>query len=112
MSIWTNLKLRGLKDVFNVGKWGMFLRSQTQDTIKIPKADFQSYIEQIIWRESFADCKRCLKEGQCSHCGCKTPDLFAERDMVCSGGNWTEMLPTAEWNKVKEELGIEIGVKY
>lgn len=110
MNLWANIKNRGLKDILNPKRWGMFLRS-----VSTPEKDareFQAYVEQIIYRQSFYECKKCLKNGSCTHCGCSTPDLFFEKEMVCSGGNWNEILPADEWEEFKKDSGIEIKAVY
>lgn len=110
MSLLTNIKNRGFKDIVNPKRWIMFLKALF--TSKEETEDFQSYIEQIIYRQSFSDCLNCWKNGSCTHCGCKTPDLFYEKEMVCSGGNWVEMLSAKEWEEFKKDSGIKIGIIY
>jgi len=122
MSLWSNIRKRGLKDILNPYRWVLFARAKVREesgtiidigggeSLKVRNEELQSYIEQIIYRQSFSDCGDCLKNGQCTHCGCKTPDLFYDKEMVCSGGNWNVMLSPDQWEEFKKDLGIKIGV--
>lgn len=123
MSIITNIRKRGLKDILNPKRWILYIRGlrrgSSGTTLQISKTDsltlsneeLQSFIEQVIYRQSFTECKRCLKEGACIHCGCKSPELFYDKEMVCSGGNWNEMLLPKDWNEFKSDNEIEITSK-
>lgn len=123
MSIITNIRKRGLKDILNPKRWILYIRGLRRgssgttlqisktDSLTISNEELQSFIEQVIYRQSFTECKRCLKEGACTHCGCKSPELFYDKEMVCSGGNWNEMLPPKDWNEFKSDNGIEITSK-
>lgn len=108
MSIIDNIRNRGFRDILNPERWVMFIRSLfTADS-----REKQAWVEQIIYRQSFPECKVCLKNGSCTHCGCKSPDLFHESKMVCSGGNWVEMIPAEDWELKKKEEGFSLGIKY
>ena len=112
MSILTNLKKRGLKDILNPTKWKIFLRNEVRKKsgITIQDEDMIAYCEQVIYRLN--SCRPCLEKGECTHCGCKTPDLFFDKDMVCSGGQWPAMKKTEDWESFKEDGMFEVGVKY
>lgn len=117
MSIWTNIKNRGFKDLLNPKRWVMVLdsfRGKTVGTtlkigdenVNFTNEQLQSYIEQVSYRQSFEECRRCLNEGACTHCGCDR-SLFLDPKMVCSGGNWQEIKTPEEWRKFKKTLELE-----
>lgn len=120
MSILTNLRKRGLKDVLDPKRWKLYFRGKKrekdgttlqiaeEETLTVNNEELQSFIEQVIYRQSFAECKQCLEKGECIHCGCKSPELFYDKEMVCSGGNWQEMKSPEDWNEYKKDIGIEI----
>lgn len=120
MSILTNLRKRGLKDVLDPKRWKLYFRGKKrekdgttlqiaeEETLTVNNEELQSFIEQVIYRQSFAECKQCLEKGECIHCGCKSPELFYDKEMVCSGGNWQEMKLPEDWNEYKKDIGIEI----
>ena len=104
MSLRKNIEKRGLKDITNPKKWKIFLRSKVLKALKKEYSEMfiPEYLEQISIRMSHPDCRDCLEAGECVHCGCKTPDLFYEKDMECSGGNWTTMEPPEIWVDLRE----------
>lgn len=132
MSVLKNLKLRGFKDILNPKRWKIFLNSKKREivgttfimepsttpeeikknSVTIGNEEMQSFIEQVFYRQSFGECIGCWKNGSCTHCGCKAPELFYEKEMVCSGGNWNEVLPPAEWEEFKKQFGLKIVAVY
>ena len=120
MSLLKNIRLRGFKDILNPeriklyfrgkkrGKEGTTLQITNDEALTVNNEELQSFIEQVIYRQSFAECKQCLEKGECIHCGCKSPELFYDKEMVCSGGNWQEMKSPEDWNEYKKDIGIEI----
>lgn len=112
MSIIKNIKKRGLKDILNPWRWKMFLRSKQREFqgIKLEQKEILSYCEQVVYRTNL--CKPCLKNGACTHCECAVPDLFYDKKMVCSGGNWVEMVSPEKWENYKKELGLEFRIVY
>lgn len=119
MSIIQNLKKRGLKDILSVSKWVLYSRAKVRqdegttfgsEGINIKNEDVISYIEQVIYRKDL--CIDCFQKGECLHCGCKSPDLFLDKDMVCSGNNFQEMMSKEDWEIFKVERNIKIGVIY
>lgn len=114
MSILNNIRKRGFKDILNPKKWKIFGRyiklkalKQEYEEIFIPE-----YLEQVSIRMSNLGCRACLEGGECVHCGCKSPDLFFEKDMECSGGNWFSMIPSNMWEDYKKDSGIEVNDDY
>ena len=117
MSLLTNFKKRKFKDILNPERWAMFLRSwrgKTSGTtfkigdenVNFTNEQLQSYIEQVSYRESFEECRTCLNEGACIHCGCDK-SLFLDPKMVCSGGNWPEMMTVEKWREFKKITELE-----
>lgn len=125
MSLWSNLKKRGLKDILRPKKWGMFIRyvkarlrigvsgdNQMEAWRKeYPHLSERVYLEQIVYRMSQPGCQPCIAKGECIHCGCKSPELFFEKDNECSGMNWFEMLLPDAWEEFKQMNGIVIDPK-
>lgn len=110
MSLLENLRKRGLKDVTNPKKWGMYLKS----TLGLEYEEFSSpaYVEQMVWRMTQEGCRECVNGTKCIVCGCKTPNLFYDRRSECEGMHWGPMMEPEEWVKYKEEHDIIIDVDY
>jgi len=70
------------------------------------------YMDQIALRMAHEGCRTCLENGECFHCGCKSPDLFYEKDMECSGGNWSGMIDKSLWPKIKKDTGVKPNPEY
>lgn len=114
MSIISNLKKRGLKDILNPKKWKIFARSLALKALRKEYSEMfiPEYLEQVSIRMSHPGCRPCLEGGECIHCGCKSPDLFFEKEMECSGMNWFAMIPADNWVEYKKESGIIINPDY
>jgi hypothetical protein len=114
MSLWQNIKKRGLKDLLNPLKWKVFVRSQVLRALKkeYPEMQVPEYQEQIAYRMSRPDCRKCVTSGECHHCGCVSPDLFYEADNWCSGNEWEGMIPAVDWNQYKEDMNIVVNPDY
>lgn len=125
MSLLKNLKNRGLKDILNPKRWVMFLRSKWVwiQSLFIGKVgalkkeykqvfETPELLEQAVLRMANPGCRQCLKEGECVHCGCKSPDLFFEQNMECSGGNWFGMYPPEFWRRYRDSAKLEINKDY
>lgn len=112
MSIISNLKKRGLKDILNPKKWKIFARYAKLKLLKQEYSEMfiPEYLEQISIRMSEPGCRPCLEKGECVHCGCKSPDLFFEKNMECSGGNWFAMVPPEMWRDIRK--GYDINQDY
>ena len=121
------LKNRGLKDVLNPKRWVMFFRSvRFNNKVKHSDRTFvdelkdeyeeifsnDEYLEQVVLRMQEPGCRNCLNAEKCHHCGCKTPDLFFEKDMECSGGNWFPMVNKDQWTFFKAGTGLNVDQDY
>lgn len=103
MSIIKNIRLRGLKDILNPKKWKIFARYLKMKALKeeYQELNIRAYQEQIVLRMKHPECQRCIKEGECFHCGCKSPELFFDKDNYCSGGAWDAMMNPDQWEEFK-----------
>lgn len=113
MSLIENLKKRGLKDVTNPRKWGVYFRFILNKLFPyrfIREKHMVAYCEQVVYRMSL--CRQCVKNGSCVHCGCKSPELFLDGKNVCSADNWYEMLSPEQWEEFKENTQIQLGVQF
>lgn len=114
MSLLKNFRKRGLKDILNPTKWKIFLRSRKLKLLRKEYSEMfvPEYLEQIALRMDMSECRQCLAEGECVHCGCRSPDLFYEKDMECSGGNWFTMIPAEDWAEYSKMTGIKPNPDY
>jgi hypothetical protein len=121
MSLLDNIKNRGFKDILSPKHWWFFIKAKFERNWE----DRQAEVEQIIYRESL--CPQCFAIGkcigtpiylgedideQCGGCGCPSPELFHEKQMVCACGKWPEMMKANDWNQYKKETGMELIIKY
>ena len=121
MGLISNIRNRGFKDILSPKHWWFFIKSK----FVLNWEEKQARAEQIIFRQSL--CGRCFKAGECigeeeyvgeeneqrcKGCGCPSPELFHEKQMVCACGKWNEMMKAKEWNIYKKEIGLEIKVSY
>jgi hypothetical protein len=105
MGIVSNIKKRGLKDLFNPSRWRIYiqhLRETYITGIRIGKKDAFSFAEQLLYRKS--QCSDCFKAGACLHCGCEINGLMTTSSAECSAGRWGKMLKTKEWERLKESF--------
>jgi len=122
MSLITNLKNRGLRDILNPKKWLIYLKhlaykwGEPIDADKEDANDVLSYSEQVVMRSIL--CPQCVKAGKCvgdgtegSGCGCLMPDAIIDRINFCSEGQWGEMLPTDQWNEYKTNTGLTLKIE-
>ncbi len=119
MSILTNLRKRGLRDILSPHRWKLYFRGKKRaeegttlkiaadESLTVNNEELQSFIEQVIYRQSFPECRKCYELGQCTHCGCDR-SLFYDKEMVDSGGNWQEMKSPEDWEEYKKDIGIQI----
>ena len=113
MSLLNNLRKRGLTDILNPKKWGIFARYLKMKALRLEYEELSipEYAEQIVQRMSHPGCRNCIIEGECTHCGCKSPELFFDKSNECSGANWFTMQSPESWR----ESGVEVDpeqVKY
>lgn len=113
MSIWGNIKKKGLKDVLNPKKWGIFARYLKNRALKreYPELSIPHKREQIVWR--MRKCPECVENGACTVCECRSPELFYDGKNWCSGHRWGVMKETAEeWEAQKKLDDITISEKH
>lgn len=102
MGIITNIKKRGLKDIFSfrVFSW---IESQFQKVfgVRTKQKDQIAYSEQIIFRGCM--CSDCKENGSCLHCGCNFNDLQVSKVATCSQGRWGKIMNKEDWENYKSK---------
>lgn len=110
MSVITNIKKRGFKDILSKRVFA-YLESKWQSIfgVRIKKDDAIAYAEQIIFKRSM--CAPCYAKGECLHCGCNFRDLSVSTEATCSQGRWGKTLNSKDWQSYKEKYlhGIDFG---
>lgn len=96
-----------IEDVINPLKWGSVLYASFMKML------FPMHIvEQLILRMYDMECRKCMANGSCFHCGCDMSKVFTPWD-VCSQGNWGPMIEDKkEYEELRKEYPVEITVKY
>lgn len=96
-----------LIDWINPVKWSSVLWASFQ------KMMFPLHIvEQLIIRMFDKECRRCMENGSCLHCGCDMSKVYTSWDW-CSKGNWGPMVESEkEYREMREEFPVEITVRY
>lgn len=111
MGVLTNIKKRGLRDIFSKRVFS-YLESVKQKLfgVRIPQKDMVAYAEQIVFKRTM--CPECYKAGACLHCGCNFKDLSISTDAVCSQQRWGKILNEKEWAEYKDKYmpGIDFGL--
>ena len=94
-------------DWINPLKWGSVLYASFMKML------FPMHIvEQLILRMYDMECRKCMANGSCFHCGCDMSKVFTPWD-VCSQGNWGPMIESEkEYEELRKEYPVEITVKY
>lgn len=112
MSILTNIRKRGLKDIFSK-KIFAYIQSQWQKIFGIRvsnKKDAIAYAEQVIYRGFM--CKKCREDGVCEVCGCAWDELATAQKSTCSQGRFGKIENANSWEEYKSKYlsGIEFGL--
>lgn len=111
MGILTNIKKRGLKDIFSKRIFSYF-ESIKQKLFgqRTSHKDMIAYAEQIIFKRSM--CPECYQKGECIHCGCNFKDISISKEASCSEGKWGKILEDKEWGEYKDKYmpGIDFGM--
>lgn len=112
MSILTNIKKRGLKDIFS-NRVFAYIQSQWQKIFGIrvsSKKDAIAYAEQVLFRKIM--CPECAKAGACLHCGCAWDELATAQKSTCSQGRFGKIENANSWEEYKSKYlsGIEFGL--
>jgi predicted RNA-binding Zn-ribbon protein involved in translation (DUF1610 family) len=112
MSLIENLRKRGVKDIFNLTKIKVFTRYLKMLALKTEYNELRvpEYTEQIVYR--MKKCPDCMESTKCQNCGCKSPELFYDKDNFCSEDRWGKMESPEKWADFKLENGIIINPKY
>lgn len=111
MSILTNIKKRGLKDIFSL-RVISYIESVWQKLfgVRIEQKDMVAYSEQLIYKAVM--CPECKAKGECVFCGCNFKDLSVSKDAVCSEGRWGKIMDEKNWEEYKKTYlpGTEFGI--
>lgn len=103
------------KDIFNLKNIKNFAEG-TLNYIKFKNENtsnsvFFKKLEDHVKEQAFYRaylCQKCLSNGACIRCGCKTPEMFFSPKKVDSEGKWREMLNKEEWEQFKKDNNIEL----
>lgn len=95
------------RDWINPLKWGSVLWAT------FTKFMFPLHIvEQLIIRMYDKECRDCVANGSCHHCGCDMSKVYTPWDW-CSKGNWGAMVESErEYKEIRKEFPVEISVNY
>lgn len=111
MSIFTNFKKRGFKDILSARVFS-YISSKFQSIFGVwtAKKDQVAYSEQILWKGIM--CSECKAKGECVECGCNFYDLSVAKNSVCSAGKWGKVQDANSWEEYKSKYlsGIEFGL--
>ncbi|MGB2789430.1 MAG: hypothetical protein WBC13_08925 [Dokdonella sp.] len=111
MSILTNIKKRGLKDIFSMRVFS-YINSKLQSIFGVwtVKKDQLAYSEQILFKGLM--CPECKEKGECVECGCNFYDLSVAKNSVCSAGRWGEVMNSKSWAEYKSKYlsNVEFGL--
>lgn len=103
MGILTNIKKRGLRDIFSKRIFA-YIQSQYQKLFGIrvsSKKDAIAYSEQVIFRKVM--CPECAQNKSCIHCGCSWDELATSQKSVCSAGRWGKIQDAKNWEEYKSK---------
>lgn len=110
MSLISNIKKRGLRDIFSTRVFA-YIEAQLQKIFGVwtKQEDQIAYSEQILYKGVV--CSECKAKGECVHCGCSFPDLAVSKIAVCSQGSWGKVMNNKDWEEYKKTYlsGTEIG---
>lgn len=104
---WKDLRRTRVEDWFNPIRWmsaayGWFFKLMFPVHI----------VEQLILRMYDMECRKCVAEGACIHCGCDISKVYVPWDS-CSQGNWGPLVESEkEYRKMREEFPVEISIYY
>lgn len=111
MGILTNIKKRGLKDIFSTRVFS-YIESQLQKIfgVRTKQKDMVAYAEQIQWKAIM--CPECKENGACLHCGCNFQDLQVSKISTCSQGKWGKVMKNEDWEDYKNKYlsNVEFGL--
>lgn len=111
MSILTNIKKRGFKDIFSLRVFS-YIESKLQKIFGVfTKEDDQiAYSEQILFKGIM--CSECKEKGECIHCGCNFESISVSKSATCSQGKWGKVLNKKDWEDQKSKYmkGLKFGL--
>lgn len=100
--------LISVKDCLDPRKWFSYVLGNVMMTLLPPHI-----LEQFVLRVFDKECRECVKNGKCYHCGCDMPARAYDPFTDCSGGNWGPIVfNKSEYLKIREEYPVEIKIEY
>lgn len=104
---WKDLRRTRIEDWFNPIKWVSVLYGW------FAKLIFPLHIvEQIILRMYDMECRKCVKQGTCIHCGCDISKVHVPWES-CSNGNWGPFVESKKkYQEMRKEFPVEITINY
>lgn len=108
--IWVtrNNDLIKLEDCLNPRNWVSYVTGHLMMRLLPPHV-----LEQYILRLFDSECRECVTNGKCHHCGCDMPARAYDPFTSCSAGNWGPIIfDKSKYAKLREEYPIEIQIKY
>jgi|31_taG_2_1085359.scaffolds.fasta_scaffold00185_6 hypothetical protein len=132
LSIFNNIRKRGLKDVTNPERIRMYRTGQKikRDGLILSYDEIIPYAEQLVYRVNM--CNDCLKAGSCKICGCDMPSAMMTPQFECEDGKFIpmftkivekkdgrgnvheiEMIDAEAWEEYKNNIGLtfNFGIK-
>lgn len=102
MSLLSNIKKRGLKDILSKRIFS-YIEAQFQKVFGVwtKQKDQKAYAEQIIYKRAM--CPECYQKGECVHCGCNFNDLAISKEAVCSAQRWGKIQDAKNWEEYKSK---------
>ena len=113
MGVIENVKKRGLKDILNLKKWWIYIRSWFLDKFNLLPASYDNglaYCEMVVYRS--LQCPECVKAGKCIGCGCPVPEAILDPINECSEGNWEAVDSFEEWEKFKQITNLKFKAEH
>lgn len=94
-------------DWINPMKWGSVLYASFMKML------FPMHIvEQLILRMYDNECRKCMVNGSCLHCGCDMSKVYTPWD-ACSRGFWGPTIESEkEYREMRKEWPVEISITY
>lgn len=102
------MRLFGLRviDLINPYRWYLFVKGMI-----IGRFLQMHIIEQLLIRLYDDECRTCVSNGKCHHCGCHMPEKAWNLEDECTNGNWGPVMNKEDWQEYKSQYIDYIDVK-
>lgn len=93
LSVIRNISKRGFKDILNPKRVANYLDGEVikAEGLHLEVSQVIPYSVELANRFKFSECRKCVEQGHCSHCGCEQPISIITPDWECGGGNFMAM---------------------